>query len=230
MQFNMKRCARRGSESCIIVGRKRDQRRFTMAMHILSVDFQNEFAAEGGAHYRPRPCVPFITDTFLPFVRGRGSTIAEIISDYRVTEPGSGTPACVPGLWGYQSLIPTAVKHPRVWVKAEPSPAWTRAGAGQAEQLPGAPYPAPDAFSAWLTATIGPPSPDQEIILVGLMLEICVLSTLQELYYRGYRAKVLFEGVDTYAGDVEHKRLLFATLFPFWGQAIFWHDLATAGP
>ena len=110
-------------------------------------------------------------------------------------------------------------------MKAEPSPAWIRAGAGQAEQLPGVPYPAPDAFSAWLTTTIGSPTPEHDIVLVGLMLEICVLSTLQELYYRGYRVKVLFEGVDTYLGNVEQKRLLFEMLFPFWGQAIFWHDM-----
>jgi nicotinamidase-related amidase len=196
-----------------------------MMPHFLSVDLQNEFCVEGGALYRPRPCVPFIRDTFLPFVRTRGYPIAEIISDYRVTAPGADTPTCVPGQWGYQSLIPTDLKHPSVWVKAEPSPAWTRTGAGQAEQFPGVPYPAPDAFSAWLTATIGPPTVDQEVIVVGLMLEICVLSTLQELKYRGYRVKVLAEGVDTYAGTLEQKHMLLATLFPFWGQAISWREL-----
>ena len=201
-----------------------------MTPQFLSVDLQNEFCIEGGALYRPRPCVPFISDTFLPFVRTRGYTIAEIISDYRVTWPGTDTPTCVPGQWGYQSIIPTDLKHPRVWVKAEPSPAWTRAGAGQAEHLPGVAYPAPDAFSAWLTATIGPPRVDQDIILFGLMLEICVLSTLQELKYRGYRVKVLVEGVDTYAGMVDQKHLLFATLFPFWGQAISWREMQLVSP
>ena len=39
------------SESHTIVDRKRDERRSTMAMHILSVDLQNEFCAEGGALY-----------------------------------------------------------------------------------------------------------------------------------------------------------------------------------
>ncbi len=169
-----------------------------MAMQIISVDLQNEFCTEGGALYRPRSCVPFITDILLPFVRECGHHIAEIISDYRATEPGSSASSCVPGEWGYQSIIPSELKHPSVWVKAEPSPAWTRMGAGQADQRPGQPYPAPDAFSAWLTTTIGAPSADQEIILVGLMLEICVVSTLQELKYRGYRVKVLSEGVDTY--------------------------------
>lgn len=195
-----------------------------MALHILSVDFQNEFAAEGGALYSPRPSVPFICDTLVPFAQARGHTIAEIVSDYRSTEPG-GSSSCVPGQWGYQSLIPADVKRPSVWVKAMPSPSWVREGAGQADQTPGAPYPDPNAFSAWLTATIGAPAADQTVILIGLMLEICVLSTLQELTYRGYKAKVLLEGTDTYAGTEAQKQHLFDALFPFWGEGITWAEL-----
>lgn len=193
-----------------------------MSIKILAVDLQNEFAVEGGCLYRPRPCVPFIQTTLLPFVRARGYSIAEIVSDYRVTPPASGAASCVPGEWSYQSIIPADLKHPWVWVKAEPSPAWIREGGGQPETLPGAPYPAPHAFSAWLMATIGPPHPQDEILVVGLMLEICVLATLQELYYRGYRAKVLLEGVDTYMGTLEQKQALCAILFPFWGAAMSW--------
>src|SRR5690606_24028566 len=195
-----------------------------MAIHIVSVDLQNAFCAEGGALYRPRPCVPFITQKLLPFVRERGYRIAEIISDYRSAERGSSS-GCVPGEWGYQSLSPADLKHPSVWVKAAPSPAWTRAGAGRADQRPGEPYPDPDAFSAWLRTTIGAPSADQEIILIGVMLEICVLSTLQELKYRGYQVKVLSEGVDTFSGSLEQKQQLFEALFPFWGQALSWAQL-----
>ena len=78
-----------------------------------------------------------------------------------------------------------------------------------------------------LDATIGPPSNEEQIILFGVMLEICVLCTLQELRYRGYRTGVLFEGVDTYSGDTAQKRLLCETLFPFWGEAIYWQEIAT---
>lgn len=197
-------------------------------MHIISVDVQNEFSAPGGGLYAPRPCIPFLTDTFVPFVRQHGYTIAEIISDYRTTAPNAGESMCVPGQWSYESLIASDIKHPWVWVKAEPSPAWTRAGAGDAHQLPGEPYSAPDTFTAWLAATIGPPDQHNEIVLVGLMLEICVLSTLQELKYRGYEVKVLVEGVDTYSGNAEQKRLFLETLFPFWGQSISWHELQAA--
>ena len=195
-----------------------------MALHILSVDFQNEFAAEGGALYSSRPSVPFICDTLVPFVRARGHTIAEIVSDYRSSEPG-GSPSCVPGQWSYQSLIPADVKRPNRWVKAMPSPSWVREGGGQADQTPGVPYPDPDAFTAWLTATVGEPAEDQTVVLIGLMLEICVLSTLQELKYRGYEVKVLFEGTDTYAGTEEQKRQLFGALFPFWGEGVTWQEL-----
>jgi hypothetical protein len=200
-----------------------------MSVIFLSVDLQNDFATEGGVHYCPRPYVQFIRDTLIPFVRERGYTVAEIISDYRVTELGKGTSVCVPGMWGYESLIPTDIKHPSVWVKSEPSPTWIREGAGKADYLPGVPYHSPDGFNRWLIETIGPPSPEHEIVLIGLVLEVCVLSTLQELYYRGYRAKVLFEGVDTHSGNMEQKRMLFETLFPFWGKPIYWDELETIG-
>lgn len=201
-----------------------------MALHIIAVDLQNDFCTEGGVLYRPRPCVPFITEMLLPFARERGYHIAEIISDYRAAEPRTSASTCVPGQWGYQSLVPSDVKLSPVWIKATPSPAWTRTGAGQENQLPGQPYPTQESFSAWLTTVIGAPSADQEIILIGQMLEICILSTLQELKYRGHQVKVLFEGVDTYSGSVEQKQLLFGAFFPFWGQALSWAQLHGVKP
>lgn len=38
-------------------------------------------------------------------------------------------------------------------------------GAGQVDQQPGQPYPAPDAFNRWLETTICAPATDQKIIL-----------------------------------------------------------------
>lgn len=193
-----------------------------MALKFLAVDLQNEFAVAGGLLYRPRPCIPFIQATLLPFVRAERYTIAEIISDYRATPPAPGPSSCVPGTWSYQSLLPDDLKHPQVWVKAEPSPVWIRAQGGVAAALPGAPYPDPQAFDAWLHTVIGPPTPTDEIVIMGLMLEICVLATLQELHYRGYNAKLLLDGVDTYSGSPVQKRAFCETLCPFWGEAIDW--------
>ncbi|SEN97557.1 cysteine hydrolase family protein [Paenibacillus sp. OV219] len=195
-----------------------------MSVIFLSIDLQNDFATEGGAHYSPRPCVPFIRDTLFPFVRERGYKVVEIISDYRDTEPDKGTSVCIPGTWGYESLVPTDIKHQSVWVKSEPSPVWIREGAGEVSDLPGIPYPSPNGFDRWLSETIGPPSSEHEIVLIGLVFEICVLSTLQELHHRGYRAKVLFEAVDTYTGNADQKKGLFETLFPFWGSPLYWDE------
>ncbi len=196
-----------------------------MPLKWLAVDLQNEFACEGGLLYRPRPSVSFIQTTVLPFVREQGYTIAEIVSDYRATPSTTASSSCVPGQWSYQSLLPDDVKHPWVWVKAQPSPAWIRSNGGQADQPPGAPYADPHAFDQWLVATLGPPDPNCPIVLMGLILEICVLATLQELHYRGYRVNLLFEGTDTYAGDLAQKKSFCATLFPFWGATLKWQDL-----
>lgn len=60
-----------------------------------------------------------------------------------------------------------------------------------------------------------------------LSFEMNSFRTLQELHYRGYYTRGLFEGVDTYSGSVEHKQQLFQTLFPFWGRTIFWDEIKT---
>ncbi|WP_373288901.1 hypothetical protein [Microlunatus endophyticus] len=112
------------------------------------------------------------------------------------------------------------------WVKATPSPAWTRSGAGDEHVEPGPAEPDPDGFTAWLDRTIGRPDPERTVVVVGLMLEVCVLSTLQELTFRGYRPSVLLEGVDTHSGDQAEKLQLADTLFPFWGTPVRWHQLS----
>lgn len=194
-------------------------------MKIMCVDFQREFASIGGRHYQSRPCISFIRNSFIPFVRKHGYRIAEIISDYRLAPPQTGAAACVPGQWGYLSEIPGDTKIDPVWIKAETSPSWIRAGGGNPACKPGRPYPDPNAFSDWLTATIGPPSENKPVLLIGLVLEVCVLCTVQELKVRGYNVKILFEGVDTYTGDSRQKQLLFETLFPYWGQVVSWEEV-----
>ncbi|MBV8858801.1 MAG: isochorismatase family protein [Acidobacteria bacterium] len=194
-------------------------------MKIISVDFQREFSAEGGLCYRPRPCVPFIKDLLVPFVRGRGHKVAEIISDYRLPRQGGGFHACVPGTWGYESEVPADVKDGRVWVKAFSSPVWVREHGGDPRREPGLPYPDHRAFSEWLKATVGTPEDDAEVILIGLTVDGCVLSALQELRYIGYRVRVLAEAVDTYSGDAGEKEFLLAKVIPYWGRPVAWGQL-----
>jgi nicotinamidase-related amidase len=196
-------------------------------MKIISVDFQREFSAEGGRCYLPRPCIPFIKDVFVPFVREHGLKIAEIISDYRLPRQGSSFLACVPGTGGYESEIPSDVKYENVWIKALSSPGWIREHGGDPGKEPGLPYPDPQAFSEWLAQTVGSPTDGSEIILIGLTIDCCVLSALEELRYRGYQASVLYEGVDTYSGEAEEKDFLMKKVVPYWGKAVGWEEIKT---
>ncbi|HYY57392.1 MAG TPA: hypothetical protein VE842_08665, partial [Pyrinomonadaceae bacterium] len=72
---------------------------------------------------------------------------------------------------------------------------------------------------------VGLPAADSEIILIGLTIDCCVLSVLEELRYRGYQASVLNEGVDTYSGDAEEKDFLIRKVVPYWGKAAGWEEL-----
>ncbi len=87
------------------------------------------------------------------------------------------------------------------------------------------PYVAATAFSGWLTRTIGPAGLGLEVALIGLTLDCCVLSTAQDLYYRGYKPFFLIEAVDTYNGTKDEKDLLFKTPLSMWGQPIHWNEL-----
>ena len=196
-------------------------------MRLISVDFQHDFVSPGGVHYRGQPCVEFVLGTVVPFAREHGIGIAEIVSDYRDPD-GDDVPTCVPGHWGYESAIPADVKPASPWVKASIAPTWVRDGGGRADVVPGPPRPDPAGFEAWLTTTLGPPDPSEPVVLMGLVLEVCVLATLIELRLRGYPATVLVEGVDTYDGDQRRKRDFLETLATFWGQPLTWSQCVAA--
>jgi nicotinamidase-related amidase len=196
-------------------------------MRLVSVDFQNDFVSPGGVHYRGQPCVRFVTDTVVPFARTHGIAVAEIVSDYRSPGGEDADTTCVPGRWGFDSAIPADVKPAAPWVKASVAPTWVRDGGGRADAVPGPARPDPAGFAAWLDATIGPPDAEVPVVLLGLVLEVCVLATLVELRLRGYPAVVLTEGVDTYDGDQRRKRDFLDTLGTFWGQPITWAECAS---
>lgn len=165
-----------------------------MARSIIAVDLQNDFTAEGGAHYGPRACVPFIKDQLLPFARERGYAVAEIISDYRATDPGDGQQVCVPGGWGRASLIPAEVKHP-CGSKPRRRQRGRQRGPGKQRSVRENRTLLQQPLVRGLPKRLGPPSPDHELVLLGLVLEVGVLSTLQELHHRGYRVRVLFGSI-----------------------------------
>ena len=192
---------------------------------IISVDFQKEFSAEGGKHYKPRPCVDFIKNTIVPFLRKNNIVIAEIVSDYRGPRPGDFDDSTRPGEEGYVSEIPDDVKLKNAWIKCMNSPIWIRENIGNPNKKPGIPYQDPKAFTEWLNSTIGKPE-GIEIVLIGLTIDCCVFSTAQELRWRGYKVKILEEAVDTYSGKLEEKEMILNNP-PLlnWAKPISWNDL-----
>lgn len=197
-------------------------------MRLISVDFQNDFVSPGGVHYGRQPCVEFVLGTVVPFVRTHGVSVAEIVSDYRSPGGSDADSTCVPGQWGSESAIPADVKAVAPWVKASIAPSWVRDGGGQAGAVPGVERPDPIGFSRWLEDAIGPPDRNEPVVIMGLVLEVCVLATLIDIKLRGYPAAILVEGVDTSDGDQQRKQQFLDTLAPFWGTPVTWKQ-CTAG-
>jgi len=193
---------------------------------IISVDFQKEFSAEGGKHYRPHPCTEFIKNIIVPALIEKDIKIAEIISDYRQPRPGDDDDSTRPGEKGYESEIPEEVKLKPVWIKCMNSPIWTRENIGDANGKPGLPFQDPKAFTKWLNSTVGTPEEVDSIVLIGLTIDCCVFCTAQELTWRGYTVKILKEAVDAYSGKQEETNMIL-TNPPLlnWAKVISWEEL-----
>lgn len=189
----------------------------------ISVDLQNDFATEGGRHYKPIESVKFLKEIAFPYFEKNNVNIYEIISDYRQPRPGDVGKGCVPGTWGYESVVPrNLVKS--VWIKSMNSPIWVRDNIGKADKVPGLPRQDPESFTKWLKENIG--EPDEAMpILFGLTIDCCVLSALQELTWRGYHPSVLKEGVDHRSGKEEDKESVLRTPVSNWADIITWDDI-----
>jgi nicotinamidase-related amidase len=195
-------------------------------LKLLSVDLQKDFSAPGGKHYKPHASVDFIKQTLIPFAKGHGLKIAEIISDYRQPRPGDRDDSCNPGTTGYESEVPDEQKLKPVWVKCMNSPIWVREGGGDPSAKPGLPYQDPATFTKWLESAIGKPEEVEAIVLVGLTIDCCVLCTAQELSFRAYKVKVLAEAVDVYSGDAKEKEaVLNSPILRNWAEVVTWSQL-----
>ena len=193
---------------------------------ILCIDLQNDFASQGGRSFVQGTAVGFLLNDLFPFLRERSLMVSEIISDYRQPRPGDDRDCCRPGEWGYSSLLPSDLRKSGPWVKCMNYPIWTRDGIGDPSAVPGEPYQDPWAFGKWLTDSIGSRERIDSVVLVGLTADCCVLSTVQELRWRGYRVQVLMEGTDVRSGDQdERERFLSRPPFTFWGEVVRWEDL-----
>lgn len=205
-----------------------------MKYSFLAVDYQKEFCNPIGRFYKERPCHSFIEKSLIPFLyQHPEAKVAEIISDYRLPRPSETVAYCIPGTEGYQSAIPVEVKLDNVWIKAMNSPDWVRENGGSSLET-AEPYHDLDAFKHWLYETIGKPNSHLQVVVLGLTLDCCVLCTLQQLYFLGYQALFLWEGVDVYdpsaikkfiKPEINYKEALLATTHGMFAKSIRWADL-----
>ena len=192
---------------------------------LIAVDLQNDFAAEGGKLYSPKPCLLFLRSTLFPYLESCGMQISEIVSDYRRPRPGYTKGCCEPGQWGHDSIVPAGRTGSRL-VKSMNSPVWTRENIGEADGEPGPPYPDPERLTAWLRTALGEPG-DVLPVVFGLTVDCCVLCVAQELSWRGYETLVLREGVDCPSGKPDDRDTVLATTVQNWAGTIVWQQLMT---
>lgn len=180
-----------------------------MNIKFICVDFQKDFSDEKGKWFNHGTSVNFIKNDFIKFLNDKNIKINEIISDYRAPRPGKRGIGCVPGTFGYESDIPDFIKNKDVWIKCMNSPIWVRNNIGDEHKQPGIPYQDPNGFNDWLNRNIGLPEDVDLIILFGLTMDCCVLCTAQELNFRGYKVKMLYEAVDSMdPTNLEYKKQL----------------------
>lgn len=194
-----------------------------MRYEFLAVDLQNDFTTEGGKHYIKRPCTDFLKEKMFTLLKEKGIKTNEIVSDYRQPRPGDRDESCVPGTWGYESIVPKEIVKAQ-WVKCMNSPIWIRENIGNPEKIAGLPYQDTEKFGKWLLENFGDPK-EVTPILFGLTIDCCVLSTLQELNWRGYYPKVIYEGVDHYKATEESKKMAIDSVINNWAEVIHWNDL-----
>ena len=194
-----------------------------MKYSFLAIDLQNDFTTEGGKHYVYRPCTDFLKGNVFPFLKEKNIKVNEIISDYRQPRPGDRDESCVPGTWGYGSIVPKEIVKAE-WIKCMNSPIWVRENIGNPEKTAGLPYQDTEKFGKWIEENMGKPD-EVTPVLFGLTIDCCVLSTLQELNWRGYYPKVIKEGVDHYSATEEAKESVLKTPIPNWADVVSWEEI-----
>ncbi len=196
-------------------------------IEFISVDLQNDFASEGGICFEERPSVSFIHETLVPFLRNHEVMVSEIMSDYRQPRRGDPRYCCIPGEWGFRSILPRDIVKDEVWVKSMNDPTWIRKNGGVQEEEPGEPYQDPAAFDDWLERNVGTYEEVDLLVLFGLTADRCILCTAQQLAFRGYDVRVLSEATDVRSGDVKEKeKLLKSTLFNYWSDPITFAEIS----
>ncbi len=187
------------------------------------VDVQNDFATKGGKFYTYKPSIIFLRKNIFPYLKEKKIKINEIISDYRQPRPGDLGEGCIPGKWGYKSIMPKSLQK-SLWIKCMNSPIWIRKNIGKPNQKPGLPYPDSKVFGKWIKKNIGKPENTIPVIF-GLTIDCCVLSTIQEFRWRGFSPVIIREAVDTSSGKIKDRDIVLEkTALRWWGKTMNWKD------
>lgn len=189
----------------------------------IAVDLQNDFAEESGAFFIHGQWKNFLKGILFPFIKKVNVKVNEIISDYRQPRPGDRRDCCHPGKWGYDSIVPKEIVK-STWIKSMNSPVWVRENIGRPDKAPGWPYPDPVSFGDWLKENIGVPEVTVPVVF-GLTIDCCVLSTLQELSWRGYYPLVIKEGVAHSSGKISDRDSILKSPIPNWSEIVTFDEL-----
>lgn len=163
-----------------------------MNFDFICIDFQNDFASPGGINFNKGKSVSFIKEKMFPFLKDRNIQVSEILSDYRIPRGKSNNESCIPGSWGFQSLLPSALKKGTSWIKCMHNPLWIRKNIGVPNVSLGKEYQSPRKFNKWLKDNV----PNKNVILFGETADCCMLQVASELYFRGYNVYFIYEACD----------------------------------
>lgn len=195
-------------------------------IEFISVDMQNDFTSSGGVCFENRPSVDFVKETLVPFLKEHDVKVSQILSDYRQPRRGDPRYLCIPGEWGFRSIIPDDLVKGKTWIKSMNDPTWVRENGGIPNEEPGEPYQDPGAFDNWLDENVGTFEEVDLLILFGLTADRCVLSVAQQLCHRGYYVKVLSDATDVSSGiQAEKERFLNNPPFIYWGEPISFEEV-----
>lgn len=194
-----------------------------MKYEFIVVDIQNDFATEGGKFYTYKPSITFVKDKIFPYLKEKNIKVNEIVSDYRQPRPGDYGEGCIPGEWGYESVMSKDLQK-SLWVKCMNSPIWIRKNGGNPKKKAGLPYADSKKFGKWVKKNIGDRGKVIPVIF-GLTIDCCVLSTVQEFRWRGFKPIVIREAVDTSSGIIEDRDIVLEkTALRWWGKTMNWED------
>lgn len=192
----------------------------------ISVDFQKDFTDVKGIWTIKGESVKFIKEVLIPYFQMNKIIVNEIISDYRLPRLGHKGKGCNPNEVGYESEIPNDIKNANPWIKCMHNPIWTRNNIGIKDVNPGVPYQDPVGFNNWLMKYIGNPSNDKVVVLFGETIDCCILAVAQELYFRGYVVKVIYEATDPMNERLEYKDFIaYHSSLNIYAEVINFQDL-----